>query len=249
MAKFRRYDGFSGSVPQKFIDSKLTRCPMCGNVLVNFDNDGNYWCDSCDRRVYKWDAIVEDKHKFKDEDDENAKRCPKCNEELTDLGLDDEYFCSTCGKFISKIFVKGEALYDGGKEKICPNCGELLMFLDSINEYWCDSCDHVVSIRAAKNVDGHVRLCPNCFEILGHPDNDGECWCEHCMEYISKRGAIEEERVKIEDKNEEDEDNEDNEDYDVFRDDDFCTLKSALESDELAYYNLFGDWPPDDDHW
>lgn len=27
---FKRHDGFSGSVPQKFIDKSLPKCPMCG---------------------------------------------------------------------------------------------------------------------------------------------------------------------------------------------------------------------------
>lgn len=27
---FRRCDGFAGSVPQKFIDTKFPKCPMCG---------------------------------------------------------------------------------------------------------------------------------------------------------------------------------------------------------------------------
>jgi hypothetical protein len=29
--KFRRYDGFRGSVPQKFIDNRVPICPMCGS--------------------------------------------------------------------------------------------------------------------------------------------------------------------------------------------------------------------------
>lgn len=55
MAKFRRYDGFSGSVPQKFIDSKLTRCPMCGtnepywtiNMKAGWLNRYLFKCDKC----------------------------------------------------------------------------------------------------------------------------------------------------------------------------------------------------------
>jgi len=27
--KFKRYDGFAGHIPQKFIDAQLPRCPMC----------------------------------------------------------------------------------------------------------------------------------------------------------------------------------------------------------------------------
>lgn len=30
MFDFKRYDGFVGCIPQKFIDSKLPKCPMCG---------------------------------------------------------------------------------------------------------------------------------------------------------------------------------------------------------------------------
>lgn len=30
MFEFKRYDGFIGSVPQKFIDSNFPKCPMCG---------------------------------------------------------------------------------------------------------------------------------------------------------------------------------------------------------------------------
>lgn len=29
---FKRYDGFTGSIPQKFFDSKLPKCPMCGTT-------------------------------------------------------------------------------------------------------------------------------------------------------------------------------------------------------------------------
>jgi len=32
MADFKRYDGFSGSIPQKFFDNKLPKCPMCGTT-------------------------------------------------------------------------------------------------------------------------------------------------------------------------------------------------------------------------
>ena len=28
--KFKRSDGFTGSIPQKFIDNKVPKCPMCG---------------------------------------------------------------------------------------------------------------------------------------------------------------------------------------------------------------------------
>lgn len=28
---FKRFDGFVGSIPQKFIDRNLPRCPMCGS--------------------------------------------------------------------------------------------------------------------------------------------------------------------------------------------------------------------------
>ena len=32
MFDFRRCDGFTGSIPQKFIDSNLPKCPMCGST-------------------------------------------------------------------------------------------------------------------------------------------------------------------------------------------------------------------------
>lgn len=29
---FKRFDGFTGSIPQKFIDKNFQRCPMCGTT-------------------------------------------------------------------------------------------------------------------------------------------------------------------------------------------------------------------------
>lgn len=62
---FKRYDGFSGSIPQKFVDNRIPKCPMCGTTepkwtvsermgkLLSFDPEKNahkylFKCDKCD---------------------------------------------------------------------------------------------------------------------------------------------------------------------------------------------------------
>lgn len=39
---FRRFDGFTGSVPQRFIDNNMPVCPMCGS-------DNPHW--TCDQEI------------------------------------------------------------------------------------------------------------------------------------------------------------------------------------------------------
>lgn len=36
---FKRMEGFVGSLPQKFIDEKVTKCPMCGTVSPHWAID------------------------------------------------------------------------------------------------------------------------------------------------------------------------------------------------------------------
>ena len=56
MFDFRRCDGFAGSIPQKFIDTNLPRCPMCGSnepywkLKDKMELAGNrtmFRCDKC----------------------------------------------------------------------------------------------------------------------------------------------------------------------------------------------------------
>jgi hypothetical protein len=53
---FKRCDGFVGSIPQKFIDTKLPKCPMCGteepywklkDKIEMIDNRTMFLCDKC----------------------------------------------------------------------------------------------------------------------------------------------------------------------------------------------------------
>lgn len=53
---FRRFDGFSGSIPQKFIDNRLPVCPMCGtkkphwtlDMRMGWVNRYLFKCEDCD---------------------------------------------------------------------------------------------------------------------------------------------------------------------------------------------------------
>lgn len=56
MFEFKRYDGFVGSVPQKFIDSNFPKCPMCGtnepywklkDKVEMMNNRSMFLCDKC----------------------------------------------------------------------------------------------------------------------------------------------------------------------------------------------------------
>lgn len=56
MFDFKRYDGFTGSIPQHFIDSKFPKCPMCGtgapywkpkNKMELMGNRTLFLCDKC----------------------------------------------------------------------------------------------------------------------------------------------------------------------------------------------------------
>lgn len=53
---FKRYDGFTGSIPQSFIDKNLKRCPMCGSSEPDWHLDSKlgwtanlqlFQCQSC----------------------------------------------------------------------------------------------------------------------------------------------------------------------------------------------------------
>lgn len=55
---FKRYDGLTGKIPQKFIDNNLVNCPICGSVHPNWsldmkmklDVEGNkilFKCEDC----------------------------------------------------------------------------------------------------------------------------------------------------------------------------------------------------------
>lgn len=56
MFEFKRYDGFVGSVPQKFIDSNFPKCPMCvtnepywklKDKVEMMNNRTMFLCDKC----------------------------------------------------------------------------------------------------------------------------------------------------------------------------------------------------------
>lgn len=52
---FKRMDGFAGSIPQKFIDSRIPKCPMCGSTNPHWAIDQKFsWvnrylfqCEEC----------------------------------------------------------------------------------------------------------------------------------------------------------------------------------------------------------
>lgn len=52
---FKRYDGFIGSIPQKFIDRNFPKCPMCGTTepywtirtQMGWLNRNLFKCDKC----------------------------------------------------------------------------------------------------------------------------------------------------------------------------------------------------------
>jgi hypothetical protein len=53
---FKRYDGFIGSIPQKFIDKNFPKCPMCGTAEpywtirteMGWLNRNLFKCDKCE---------------------------------------------------------------------------------------------------------------------------------------------------------------------------------------------------------
>ena len=56
MFDFRRCDGFAGSIPQKFIDTRFPKCPMCGthepywklkDKMEMMGNRTLFLCDKC----------------------------------------------------------------------------------------------------------------------------------------------------------------------------------------------------------
>jgi hypothetical protein len=61
---FKRMEGFSGSIPQKFADNRIPKCPMCGT-------DNPHW--SIDQRMGKIFSLdpEENAHKY-------LFRCEKC---------------------------------------------------------------------------------------------------------------------------------------------------------------------------
>lgn len=62
---FKRMEGFSGSVPQKFADNQIPKCPMCGT-------DNPHW--SIDERMGKMFSLdpEENAHKY-------LFKCEQCN--------------------------------------------------------------------------------------------------------------------------------------------------------------------------
>lgn len=61
---FKRFDGFTGSIPQKFADNKIPKCPMCGTSEP-------YW--TIDERMGKIMSLdpEENAHKY-------LFKCDKC---------------------------------------------------------------------------------------------------------------------------------------------------------------------------
>ncbi len=49
---FKRYDGFTGRVPQAFIDNNLKKCPMCGLGEPNWHIDSKM-CWTVGRQLFK----------------------------------------------------------------------------------------------------------------------------------------------------------------------------------------------------
>lgn len=53
---FKRHEGFSGKIPQKFIDNNLVNCPICGsthphwslNMEMKLDIEGNKYLFKCE---------------------------------------------------------------------------------------------------------------------------------------------------------------------------------------------------------
>ncbi len=54
---FKRMDGFAGSIPQRFIDSKVPKCPMCGtdhphwaiDMKMQMKLEGNLYLFKCEQ--------------------------------------------------------------------------------------------------------------------------------------------------------------------------------------------------------
>lgn len=39
---FKRMEGFAGSIPQKFIDNRVSKCPMCGTTNPHWTIDPKF---------------------------------------------------------------------------------------------------------------------------------------------------------------------------------------------------------------
>ena len=54
---FKRMEGFAGSIPQKFIDNRVSRCPMCGteephwaiDMKMQMKLEGNLYLFQCEQ--------------------------------------------------------------------------------------------------------------------------------------------------------------------------------------------------------
>lgn len=50
---FKRMEGFAGSVPQKFIDNKVPKCPMCGTIEPHWAIDEKMGFLSLNRYLFQ----------------------------------------------------------------------------------------------------------------------------------------------------------------------------------------------------
>ncbi|WP_066504632.1 hypothetical protein [Abyssisolibacter fermentans] len=56
---FKRHDGFSGSIPQKFIDKNFYKCPMCGTTEPRWTIDQKMgWVNRYLFKCSKCEAII-----------------------------------------------------------------------------------------------------------------------------------------------------------------------------------------------
>ncbi len=50
---FKRMEGFAGSIPQKFIDNRVPKCPMCGTDNPHWSIDQKMGLVSLNRYLFK----------------------------------------------------------------------------------------------------------------------------------------------------------------------------------------------------
>jgi len=107
MFDFRRCDGFTGSIPQRFIDTNFPKCPMCGTTnpywklkdkMGFVENRMLFRCDQCGCILSASTA------------DFSGLSKSKAATVLTTAGGINALFKKTSGKKVSTVYIKVESV-------------------------------------------------------------------------------------------------------------------------------------------
>lgn len=116
---FKRMEGFAGSIPQKFIDTQVSKCPMCGSLNPHWSIDQKFgWVNRYLFKCEQCNCIIS----ASTPDVTGFSRTP-----ITTLGLAK----ALSGKKMRTIYMKIE---DVGKMQTTKYYEEKEMGLDELNK-------------------------------------------------------------------------------------------------------------------